>query len=84
MHKLFNDSIKRSEFPQKLKPADITSVHEKNDCLDKANYQPVSVLPTLSKTFERIMQKRINDFINDFLSPCLCAYRKVLIPNKHY
>ena len=48
----------------------------KNDPVDKAKYSPVSVLLVVSKIFERIMQKEINDFIISFLSPCLCGYRK--------
>ena len=63
-------------FPQNLKLADITPVYKKNDPLDKTNYRPVSILPVVSKIFERIMQKQINDFIISFLSPYLCGYRK--------
>ena len=38
LHKLFNDSIEKSDFPQNLKLADITPVYKKNDPLDKTNY----------------------------------------------
>ena len=47
-----------------------------NDTLDKMNYGPVSVSPAVSKIFERIMQKQINNFVISFLSPYLCDYRK--------
>ena len=76
LHKLFNDSIEKSDFPQNLKLADITSVYKKNDLLDKTNYRPDSVLPAVSKIFERIMQNQINDFIISFLFPYLCGCRK--------
>ena len=76
LHKLFNYSIEKSDFPQNLKLTDITPVYKKNDPLDKTNYRPVSVLPLVSKVFERIMLKQINDFIVSFLSPCSCGYRK--------
>ena len=36
----------------------------------------VNVLPTVSKIFERIMQKQINDYIRIFVSPFLWGYRK--------
>ena len=75
MHKLFNDSIEKSDLPQNLKLADITLVYKKNDHLDKTNYRPVNILPVVSKIFERTMQKQINDFIISFLSPYLCGYR---------
>ena len=76
LHKLFNDSVEKSDFPQNLKLADIIPVYKKNDPLDKTNYRPVSVLHVVSKIFKRIMQKQINDFIVSFLSPYLCGYRK--------
>ena len=76
LHKLFNDSIEKTDFPQNLKLADITPVYKKNYPLDKTNYRPISMLPVVSKIFERIMQKQINDFIISFLSPYLCGYRK--------
>ena len=47
LHKLFNDSIEKSEFPQNLKLADTTPFYKKNDPLDKVNYRPVSVLPVV-------------------------------------
>ena len=40
------------------------------------NYRPVSALPTVSKIFEQLMQKQISEYINQFLSPFLCDYRK--------
>ena len=76
LHKLFNDSMEKSDFPQNLKLADITPVYKKNGSLDKTNYRPVNVLLIVSKIFERIMQKQINDIIISFLSPYLCGYRK--------
>ena len=77
MHKLFNYSIEKSDFPQNLKLANITPVYKKSDPSDKTNYQTVSVLPVVTKIFERIMQKQINDFlVFDLLSPYLCDYSK--------
>jgi len=63
-------------FPNKLKLADVTPVFKKKDKNSVENYRPVSVLPTVSKIFERIMQKQINDYVINFLSPYLCGYRK--------
>ena len=40
------------------------------------NYRPITVLPTVSKIFERIMQKQISNYIGKFLSPFVCGYRK--------
>ena len=40
------------------------------------NYRPISVLPTLPKAFEKIMQKQVINHVNTFLSPYLCRYKK--------
>ena len=54
----------------------MSPVFKKKDKTFVENYRPVSVLPTVSKIFERIMQKQISDDIGKFLSPFLCGYRK--------
>ena len=51
---LFNNAISNSVFPENLKLADVTPVFKKKDPLDKTNYRPVSVLPPVSKIFERL------------------------------
>ena len=73
---LFNQTLTRGEFPGNLKNADVTPVFTKNNPLNKENYRPVSVLPIISKVFEKLMPNRINLHINSFLSPYLCGYRK--------
>ena len=42
-------------FSSGLKAADITLVFNKEDPLNKWYYKPVSVLPTVSKIFERAL-----------------------------
>ena len=59
-----------------MKLADVTPVHKKDEVTQAKNYRPVSVLPTVSKIFERILQKQITNFIEKHLSPYLCGYRK--------
>ena len=59
-----------------MKLADITPVFKKKDPLDKTNYRPVSVIPTVSKLFEKIMQKQVNGFISNCSLRHLCCYRK--------
>ena len=76
LQKLLNDSLETGIFPDSLKLADITPVLKKKDLLNEINYRPVSVLPIVSKLFEKIMQKQINGFIIKCLSPYLSGYRK--------
>ena len=40
------------------------------------NYRPVSVLYTLSKVFEKIMQKQVMNYINTFLPPISARLQK--------
>jgi hypothetical protein len=49
---LVNNTIKTSVFPTRLKEAHVVPLHKKNDSLDKKNYRPVSILPTISKVYE--------------------------------
>ena len=51
---LINNCLKKGVFPDDLKLADITPIFKKEDSLNKENYRPVSILPHLSKVFERI------------------------------
>ena len=73
---IFNSAISNSEFPEKLKLADVTPVFKNMDPLDKTDYRPVSVLPPVSKVFKKLMQKQINEHMKNKLSPYLCGYRK--------
>ena len=44
--------------------------------LNKENNRPVSLLPHLSKVFERIIYKQINNYTEDKLTKCLTRFRK--------
>ena len=50
-----NECIKQNKFPNELKIADIAPIFKKENLLDKTNYRPISILPTVSKIFERIL-----------------------------
>ena len=53
--KCINKSIDTGYFPDSLKLANVTPVFKKEDPLDKCNYRPVSILPLLSKVYERVI-----------------------------
>ena len=71
-----NEIIENQKFPTKLKNADITPIHKKLETIFPENYRPVSILPVVSKIFERLMQKQMKNHIEKYLSPFLCGYRK--------
>ena len=71
-----NEIIENEKFPAKLKCADISPIYKKLESIYEKNYRPVSILPVVSKIFERIMQKQITCYVEKYLSPYLCGYRK--------
>ena len=73
---IFNDCIENSSFPDELKCADVTSLPKNGPSNSRTNFRPISVLPTVSKLFERIMDKQIVAYITPFLSSLLCGFRK--------
>ena len=68
----------KEPFPDSLKLGKITPVHEKKDePTDKGNYRPVSVLPLLSKFFERMIYHQLYEYLEQYLNSLLCCFRKV-------
>ena len=49
---------------------------KKKDRYDKSNYRPVSILPLLSKPFERILYEQIDSHTKDILSKYQGGFRK--------
>ena len=63
-------------FPDKLKKAQVTPLHKKNDPLLKTSYRPVSVLCILSKIFDKILEQQLSDFFENIFNSYLCAFRR--------
>ena len=76
LHNIINKSLDFSIFPDKLKLADVTPVHKKEDRNDKNNYRPVSILPSISKIFEKILYTQIYQHVEKKLSKYQCGFRK--------
>ena len=75
--KIWNTEIvENQKFPSKLKLADITPIFKRLESILEKNYRPVSILPVVSKIFERIMQDQMKTYVDKHLSPYLCGYRK--------
>ena len=60
LHNSFNIYVTNPEFPLVLKQANIIPVFKKGEGYSKDNYRPVSILPNVSKIFERCMFRQIN------------------------
>ena len=72
----FNDTVASGIYPGNMKNADITPAHKGNDRMDKRNYRPVSILPSISKIVERLIYLRINAYMDSKLSIYQCGFRK--------
>ena len=73
---IYNDCKQENKYPLSLKAADVTPIHKKAEKTAMKNDRPVSLIPIISKLFERKMYDQIIVYINDFLSPYLFGYRK--------
>ena len=77
MKNCINHSIEETGiFPSSLKLGNITPIFKKDDPLDKSNYRPVSILPLLSKVYERIIYNQLSQHSEQFLNSILCGFRK--------
>ena len=62
-------------FCYELKLADVTPLYRKSDPEDKTNYRPISIIPSLSKVYEKISRKQLNSLFKTKASPDSCAFR---------
>ena len=54
IHHNFNNSLSSPTFPTALKYPDVKPVFKKDDKTVNENYRLISILPTLSKVYERV------------------------------
>ena len=76
IHNQFNNSLETSVFPEELKNADVIPVFKKGSRNDIENYRPVSILPNISKIFERCIYKQLYSYFDNFLSKYQTGFRK--------
>ncbi len=74
--KIYDDTKNSCNFPNLLKLGNVTPIHKKGEKTNKENYRPISILPTVSKVFEKNMYNEISEYIEKYLSPSLCGFRK--------
>ncbi|KAL0810530.1 hypothetical protein ABMA28_010651 [Loxostege sticticalis] len=69
-----NKCFKLGIFPDSLKVAKVSPIHKSGSKTDPGNYRPISVLPVISKIFERLLYNRLNNFLTE---------KKVLIDEQY-
>ena len=70
---LFNSCMLAGVFPDELKCARVTPLFKSGNRNLMSNYRPISILPTLSKIFEKLIHVRIYQFLDD--NQVLCSYQ---------
>ena len=70
LHPIVNNGLQDFLFPDKLADR-YRKVMKK-----QTNYRPISLLPAVSKIFERIMETQLRSFVNEKLFKYLSGYRK--------
>ena len=72
---LINLSIKSCTFPDQLKCAQIRPIYKKGNNLEISNYRPVSVLPCISKSFEKIIVTQMSNYFENIFHEFLSGFR---------
>ena len=69
---IVNQCLTTGIFPNKLKIAKVVPVFKKYDKDLLNNYQPISMLPSISKRFETVIYNQLYDYV--VVNPLLLAY----------
>ena len=77
LFELFNKCVAKGEFANLLKIAQITPIPKITSPKSLNDYRPISILPTHSKVFEKVIYSRLYSFVtsNCILSPQQYGFR---------
>ena len=73
---LINYILNNGKIPQQWESGEITPVHKKECELSKTNYRPLTILPSLSEVFEKIVELRMSPCFKKIYHKYVFAYRK--------
>ena len=74
---IFNRSLATGIVPSQFKVAKVIPIFKSGDKFSFNNYRPISILPAISKILEKLVYKRIHDFItrHNILTPDQFGFR---------
>ena len=73
-HENINFCIEKLIFPSNLKVADVTPAFKKKSKASKGNYRPISILPNISKIYERCLFNKIQTYFDEILCKYQCGF----------
>ena len=80
---LLNNAINNFHWLLELGSSIITPAHKRSSTTAKENYCPISVLPLVSKIFEKLLYDQLMEYMDDKLSPFLCGLENNTVPSLH-
>lgn len=72
---LFNAIIDSCQFPTIWKKAIVTPIPKTSNPVDPTDYRPISVLPALSKIFEKILLDQVTNYLNNHQPQLLAKHQ---------
>ena len=76
MSTLVNYVLDAAKIPQQWKLGEVAPVYKKDCGLDKSNYRPLTILPSLSKVFETLVNARVSPHFENQYHKYVFPYRK--------
>ena len=76
----FNEAVDSLKFADFFKSADISAAFKQGSRNKKENYRPISILPLISKIFEKIICRQLSNHFDNILSKFQCGFRKGYSP----
>lgn len=67
---IFNHSLANGIYPDELKVARVVPIYKGGERSDPRNYRPISVLNAINTVFEKVLCKRIQNFLNKYNIIC--------------
>ena len=76
---LFNTSLETSQFPYPWKIARVSPIFKDGDKTEKSNYRPISLLPVISRLFEKLVFNQLYQYLIDnyFINSNQAGFREL-------
>ena len=72
----FSEAIKSPKFPDFFKFANIAPAFKQGSRNQKDNYRPISILPLISKIFEKLICSQLSNHFDNILSKFQCGFKR--------
>ena len=76
IYRQLSEAICSSKFPATFKFANVTPFFKKSNQNQKDNYRPISILPIISKIFEKLICRQLSNHFDNIFSKFQCGFRK--------